>query len=271
MKYLCTRSGILLLFYCYLLPLSGISQHLKLAVQDFSKNNYESVSDNSTLTKGQIKCFSGTGVLTDLIIDGGTLLITGKVKIKKLTMIKGNIIVAKKASATFPALEFNGNTSLENYGSVTFTGNVSLNRTHNYIANNGLDSRMNWGSSHFNFGGKKSIFINNGTTDIGTFVMNSKNGKIFLGPNSLTNVVNLVNNYKNRIYVMKGIAKLSQAGLAQLTQSLTNSSNLIVCPGPHSDIRNVSISSGGYGHANVMEKGCTSFPSMSSHILTSYK
>ncbi|MBE9465087.1 hypothetical protein ACFP1I_16270 [Dyadobacter subterraneus] len=52
---------------------------------------------------------------------------------------------------------------------------------------------------------------------------------------------------------------------------MTDSPNLIVCPGPYSDILNVAVSSGGYGHANVMEKGCTSFPSMTNPILTSYK
>ncbi|MEO6684903.1 MAG: hypothetical protein ABIN24_03020 [Dyadobacter sp.] len=192
-------------------------------------------------------------------------------KIQKLTILKGNILIAKKASAILPSLEFNGNSSLINYGSVTFTGNVSLSHSNNCIANNGPDSKMNWGSAQFNFGGKRSTFINNGTTDIGTLLLDSKNGKIFLGPNSLINVVNLVNNYENRVYILKGVAKLSQAGSAQLMQSLTNSSNLIVCPGPYSDIHNVSISCGGYGRANVMEKGCTSFPSMASHILTSYK
>lgn len=271
MKYLCTRSILLLLFSCFLYPFSGISQNLKSPVSDFSGKEYEAVSDNSTLTKGQIKCFSGNGILNEIIINGGTLLITGKVKINKLTILKGSILVAKKASATLPSLEFNGNSSLINYGSVTFTGNVSLDHSNNCIANNGINSKMNWGSATFSFGGKKSTFINNGITDIGTLLVDSKNGKIFLGPNSLTNVVNLINNYENRIYILKGIAKLSQAGFAQLSQSLTSSPNLIVCPGPYSDIRNVTASSGGYGHANVMEKGCTSFPSTSNNMLTSYK
>ncbi|MBE9465086.1 hypothetical protein ACFP1I_16275 [Dyadobacter subterraneus] len=213
MKFLYTRSKILLLISCFLLPFSSISQHLKLPSVNLSEKEIEPVSDNTTLTKGQIRCFSGNGILTNLVIDGGTLVITGKVKIKKLTVLKGNILVAKKAAATLPPLEFNGNSSLINYGSVTFTGNVSLLHSNNCIANNGADSRMNWGSAQFNFGGKKSIFINNGTTDIGTLLLDSKNGKIFLGANSLTNVVNLINNYQNRIYILKGIAKLSQAGL----------------------------------------------------------
>lgn len=271
MKNLCIKSIVLLLFLCLLHPLCGISQSLKLPVGDFFEKKYEAVSDNSTLTKGQIKCFSSTGTLNDIVIDGGTLLITGKVKIKKLTILKGNILIAKKASATLPSLEFNGNSSLINYGSVTFTGNVSFYHASNCIANNGPESRINWGSATFNFAGKKSLFINNGTIDVGTLLLDSKNGKIFLGPNSLLNVVNLVNNYEDRIYILKGIAKLSQAGYAQLPQSLTNSSNLIVCPGPYSDLRNSTSESGGYGHANVMEKGCTSFPPATNHILTSYK
>ncbi|GLU55835.1 hypothetical protein [Dyadobacter frigoris] len=271
MKYFYTRSNILLLLSCLFYPFSGISQHQKLPVSDFSERDYEPVSDNTTLTKGQTRCFSGTGILNELTIDGGTLVITGKVKIKKLTILKGNILVAKKGSAMLPSFEFNGNSSLINYGSVTFTGNVSLNHNRNYIANAGPGSKINWGSAKFNFGGKKSIFINNGTTDIGTLILDSKNGKILLGPNSLTNVVNLVNNYGNRIYVPTGIAKLSQAGFAELPQSLTNSPNLIICPGPSSDIRIISASAGGYGHANVMEKGCTSFPSAPNTMLTSYK
>ena len=271
MKNLYTRGVILLLFAWFLYPLRGISQHLKGSEGDFSEKKYEPVSDNTILTKGQIRCFSNTGTLNELVIDGGTLVITGKVKIKKLTMFKGNILVAKKASAILPSLEFNGGASLINYGSVTFTGDLYLNHSRNCIANNGRDSRMNLGSATLSFRGKKSLFINNGTIDIGTLLLDSKTGKIFLGPNSLTNVVNLVNNYENRIYILKGIAKLSQAGYAQLSQSLTGSPNLIICPGPYSDLRNFKAGAGGYGDANVMEKGCTSFPSATNPILTSYK
>jgi hypothetical protein len=271
MKSIRTRSILLLILSCFFYPYFGISQHLKLPVSDFNEKKYEPVSDNSTITKGQIRCFSGTGMLNELILDGGTLLITGKVKIKKLTMHKGNILVAKKASATLPSLEFNGNSSLINYGTVTFTGDVALNHSNNCIANNAPDAKINWGSSVFNFGGKKSIFINNGISDIGNLLLNSQKGKIVLGPNSLTNVVNLINNFKNRISIPKGIAKLSQAGYAQLSQSLTDSPNLIICPGPYSEIRNGLVSSGGYGKANVMEKGCTSFPSPTNPIFTSYK
>ncbi|MCF0058379.1 hypothetical protein [Dyadobacter sp. CY356] len=271
MKSLCARSIILLLLSCFFNSYSGVSQHLKLPVSDFNEKKYEPVSDNSILTRGQTRCFSGTGMLNELILDGGTLLVTGKMKIKKLTILKGSIVVAKKASAILPALEFNGNASLINCGSVTFTGDVSLNHTNNCIANNGPDAKMNWGSSVFNFGGKNSIFINNGISDIGNLLLNSKKGKVLLGPNSLTNVVNLTNNFKNRIFIPKGIAKLSQAGYAQLSQSLTDSHNLIVCPGPYSEIRKAVVSTGGYGKANVMEKGCTSFPSPINPILTSYK
>lgn len=271
MKYLCTRSNIFLLFSCFLYSFPGICQHLKLPVSNMSENRYEPITDNTTLTKGQTRCFSGTGILTDITIDGGTLLIVGKVKIKKLTIKKGNILIAQKGSAILPSLEFNGKSALINYGSVIFTGNVSLNQSNNYIINESSDSRMNWGSAKFSFGGKNSTFINNGTTDIGTLIVDSKNGKIFLGPNSLTNIVNLVNNYGNRVYIPKGIAKLSQTGFAQLSQSLTSSPNLIVCPGPDSDIRTASASSGGYGNANVMEKGCTSFSPMANQAFTSYK
>lgn len=271
MKYLHIRSATLLLLSCFLLPFYCSSQHLKLPFTDFSVKEYPPVSDSSTLIKGQIQCFSGNGNLNELTINGGTLLVTGKVKIKKLTILRGVIIVAKKASAILPALEFSGNSSLINYGSVTFTGNVVVRRNNNLIVNKAPTSKMNWGSSIFDFRGKKSVFINNGTIDVGTLLLNSKNGKIFLGPNSLSNVVNLINNYENRIYIPNGIAKLSQAGLAQLTCSLTSSPNLIVCPGPYSDINKAMVLSGGYGRANVMEKGCTSFPSTSNEILTSYK
>jgi hypothetical protein len=255
---------------CSFLFSPSISQHLKIPINDFSGKIYESVTDHTILKKGEIKCYRDHGTLAELVIDGGTLLITGKVSIKNLTIHKGLILITKTGTAVLPALHLHGNATIINYGSVVYTGNVTLSNSHNHIYNEGTGSRMNWGSSELDFSSRKSILVNNGTMDIGTLKLNSKTGKFFMGPNSLTNVVNLENTYQNRIFISAGIAKLSQAGYALLPKSLTSSNKLVVCPGPSSDVLLISDSSAGYGNANVMEKGCTSFPSILSQISTSH-
>lgn len=270
MKIVYTRSKVLLIFLCLFYNFPGISQRLKVPVSDLSGKTYESVTDNSILKKGDIKCYRDNGILSNLDFEGGTLLISGKVDIKKITIHKGVIIVTKTGSAILPSLQLNGNFTIINYGSIIYTGDVTLSKSNNHIYNVSTKARMNWGSSELNFGSSKSTLVNNGTMDIGTLILNSKTGRFFMGPNSLTNVVNLENKYQNRIFIPEGIAKLSQAGYAQLPKSLTNTSRLIICPGPFSESRNISDLSGGYGNANVMEKGCTSFPSIVSHTLTSY-
>lgn len=259
-----------MILLCLLYNFPGISQRLKVPVSDLSGKTYESVTDSSILKKGDIKCYRDNGILNNLVIEGGTLLISGKVDIKKITIHKGIIIVTKTGTAILPSLHLDGNFTIINYGLIIYTGNVILSKSNNHIYNVSTKARMNWGSSELNFGSSKSTLVNNGTMDIGTLVLNSKTGKFFMGSNALTNVVNLENKYKNRIFIPEGIAKLSQAGYARLPKSLTNTSKLIICPGPFSEFQNISNSSGGYGNANVMEKGCTSFPSIISHTLTSY-
>jgi hypothetical protein len=261
-----------MIFLCSFLFFPSISQHLKIPVIDFSGKDYESVTDHTILKKGEIKCYRDHGTFAELVIDGGTLLISGKLSIKKLTVHRGLILITKTGTAVLPALHLNGNAAIINYGSVVYTGDVTLSKSHNHIYNEGTKSRMNWGSSELDFSSKKSSLINNGTMDIGTLKLNSKTGKFFMGPNSLTNVVNLENKYQNRVFISAGIAKLSQSGYALLPKSLTSSHGLLVCPGPFSDVLPVPGSSAGsgYGKANVMEKGCTSFPPIVSHTSNSH-
>lgn len=265
-----TRSKILMISLCSFFSSPSISQKLKVPVSDLSGKTYESVTDHTILKKGEIKCYRDHGTFNELVIDGGTLLISGKLSIKKLILRRGLILITKTGTAVLPALHLNGNATIINYGYVVYTGNVTLSKSHNHIYNEGTRSRMNWGSSELDFSSKKSTLVNNGTMDIGTLKLNSKTGKFFMGPNSLTNVVNLENKYQNRIFISAGIAKLSQSGYAQLPKSLTSSNRLIICPGPFSDVLSVLDASAGYGKANVMEKGCTSFPSMVSHTSTSH-
>ena len=259
------RNYFLSVLLCLFSTASVLAQQPKSGVSPEANTRCEPAAEYAVIKKGETKCLSGNITITYLTLQGGTLIISGRVRINNLSIKKGTILVTETGSAILPALIFNGDVTLRNHGSVTYMGNVMLSNSNNHILNEGPDSRMNWGSSELNFGSKKSTFVNNGTVDIGTLRLNSKNGKVMLGKNSLTNVVNLVNNYDNRIYVFDGAAKLTQTGYAQLSKSLTTSAGLIICPGPASELKTISGKTSGYGNANVMQKGCTSFPALTSY------
>lgn len=265
MKSTSARNYFLSVLLCLFGAASVLAQQRKSEISLETNIPCEPAADYDVIKKGETKCLSGNITITYLTLQGGTLIISGQVRINNLSINKGTILVTETGSAILPALIFNGDVTLSNHGSVTYMGNVMLSNGNNHILNEGPDSRMNWGSSELNFASKKSTFVNNGTVDIGTLRLNSKNGKVMLGKNSLTNVVNLVNNYDNRVYVFDGTAKLTQTGYAQLSKSLTTSAGLIICPGPASEMKTVSGKTSGYGNASVMQKGCTSFPALTSY------
>lgn len=256
MKLTFARTFVLVQLLCLYNTFLGFAQNDISSLELFSENKCQSVTDYSVIKKGETGCISENVTLTYLTLDGGKLVIKGKVRVNNLAINKGEIIITKTGSALLPAMTFSGDVKLTNFGSVTYMGNVVLNNSNNSIKNS-VSSSMYWGSSELNFRSRNSILVNYGTISVGTLRLDSKNGQVILGPNSLTNVTNLVNTYDNRILIPIGSARLSLTGYAQLSESLTSSSNLIICPGPAAEIKNLSDQADGFGKATVMEKGCT--------------
>lgn len=265
MKYFSAKIYLLAGLLCLWGTATILAQDTKPEIGQASILNCVPATDYTVIKKGETKCLANNATLTYLTLHGGTLVIHGKARINNLSINKGTILITENGSAILPAMIFNGNVTLKNQGQVTYMGDVTLSHSNNHILNETTESKMNWGSSELNFGSNKSTFVNNGSVNVGTLRLNSKTGKVIFGNNSRINVVNLINNYDNRIYVSSGTAKLNQTGYAQLSGSLTNSADLIICPGAASELKTVSGQKNGYGKANVMTKGC-----LSTAVLTSF-
>ena len=257
MKLTFARTFVLIQLLCLCNTLLGFAQNDISSVESLSGNKCRPVTDYSVIKKGETGCISENVTLTYLTLDGGILVIKGKVRVNNLAINKGEIIITKTGSVILPAMNFNGDVKLTNFGSLTYMGNVVLNNNNNSITNS-VSSSMDWGSSELNLRSRNSVLINNGTISIGTLRLDSKSSQVILGSNSLTKVKNLVNTYDNRIIIPIGSARLELTGNALLSASLTSSSSLIICQGPAAEIRNLFGHAGGYGRATVLEKGCTS-------------
>ncbi|MCF2444357.1 hypothetical protein L0657_10350 [Dyadobacter sp. CY345] len=250
-KKITTNFTIILLAYIFI-PLLSKAQSSLLT-------SCEPAKDYSVIKKGDTKCITGNTTITYLTLEGGTLIIDGNARINNLAIDGGKIVISKSSSALLPPMTMN-DVTLSNGGAITYMGNVNMSSGNNYVINENTESRMDWGSSELNMAGGNSTFTNNGTASIGTLRIEGRGAKVILGNNSLTNVTNLISTNDNKVTVPQGTAKLGQAGYAQLSKSLTLSSNLTICPGPAAEIRPLSNSVGGYGKAIVMEKGCSFFP-----------
>ena len=215
----------------------------------------EPAKDYAIIKKGETKCLTEQTMLTYLTLEGGTLIISGNARINNLAINKGQIIITNTASAILPSMIFNGNVSLINRGSVTYTGNVTMINGNNQIVNETPESKMNWGNSELNLGGRQSSFVNNGSVVLGTLRLDSKSGKTVLGPNAALHVVNLANNYSNSIFVPNGIATLTQSGYAQLSKPLTSHPGLRICLGSNAKLP-VPTGTSTYGSATMLDKNC---------------
>lgn len=216
----------------------------------------ELAKDYGIIKHGETKCIEGVTMITYLTLEGGTLIISGNTRINNFVINKGKIIVTSTASAILPSMIFNGNVTLINQGTITYTGNVSMINSNNHIVNETAESKMNWGTSELNIGGRQSSFVNNGSVALGTLRLDSKSGKTILGSGATMHVVNLVNNYSNRFFVPNGTATLSQSGYAQLSKPLTSSPNLKICLGANSKLPLLSDSKKVYGNATILDKSC---------------
>ncbi len=191
--------------------------------------------NNGNINSGQTYWYAGNGSINAVNINGGTLRVCGQLTLGNMNLNGGNIFVEAGGSLTINGggtSNLNGNCVISNRGELTINKTVVMQNANNAIFNGvGATLNMNGGAYRLDINSSTSIFVNEGTANIHTLlVQGSASGTaVCLGANSCTNLTNLTNNLTNSFNAPDGPAAVSIKGNALLNNPLTNNETVVIC------------------------------------------
>ncbi|MDZ4679676.1 MAG: T9SS type A sorting domain-containing protein [Saprospiraceae bacterium] len=217
------------------------------------------LTNNGNINSGQTYWYAGNGSFSAVNINGGTLRVCGQLTLSNINFSTGNIFIEAGGSLTINgggSLNMNGNSVISNRGQLTINRTVVIQNANNAIFNDaGATLNMNAGAYRLDINSSTSIFVNNGTSNIHTLIVQSSASgtAVCLGLNSCTNLTNLTNNLTNSFNAPDGSAVVSIRGNALLNNPLANNEAVVVCRAT------ASTTSGGasFGSATVINN-CSS-------------
>lgn len=146
-----------------------------LAQQDCN-NPGTQIANNENLNTGITRWNTGTNTITGVNFNGGTLVVCGNMTLGFGSVNSGNIIIQSGATLTInSAVSFNSNFNISNYGTLNFSGSVSLQNNNNTLANASSTASINFGGNNLTLNGTGSAIINNGSIG-GINAINTANG-----------------------------------------------------------------------------------------------
>lgn len=187
-------------------------------------------TNGQNINGGETYWYASSGSFTNLSINGGTLRVCGDLTLNNLSYNSGTIIVEAGGSLIVEAsLNLNGNTSITNYGVLSFLGSVTMQNASNVIVNKS-GATLNMQNFELQLNSNTSRVINEGMANMGTLRIQSNNGGLCMGDNATLNAVDIFNNGPNSIEFPAGANScISFSGIAQLNQPVTNSDRVFIC------------------------------------------
>ena len=199
-------------------------------------------TDGETLTLGS-KWFYGSATTFDnYTMNGGTLIVCGKLTIDKFTFNTGTLYVLPGAIFTIgsgigTALQLQGGCYVYNYGTIISQRTIALDNAHvsaltpnvfiNASDSSMLDVPYNW----FVINNPYSWLVINGKANFHGIITDqlSSAGSVCMGNKSQTYQTVLINNAKNTYSIPSGAACLSVNEHSYLCSSVTPNSGLNAC------------------------------------------
>lgn len=202
--------------------------------------------NNANVNSGQTFCYTGSGSLSGINMNGGTIIVCGSLTITSMNYNAGTFYVGTGSSLNFNMGNVSmGNATIVNYGTVTASGDVTMQPATFYNAS---------ATSIFNVAGKLTLnntsqLINNGTLSAGTLLIQTSSiPALCLNTNTQNSFGTLLNNTSNSISTPNGTACIYVSTQTLLNPaSLTTSTNLQLCQATSSTIGGP----GGVGAATV--------------------
>jgi len=207
-----------------------------------------SLLNNSTVNSGNTFWYTGTGTLTTVNINGGTVIVCGDLTISSGGLSGSPTIHIRPGGIlrlNIGALNFNGNVNVYNSGTL-FVGNVTMQNANNRIINCLPASNLTV-TGNLTVLSTTSSLTNYGSANISGNISFDGGCQLCIGTGSEISVATITNNGLNSVCAPSGAGCIRYTGMATLNQNLASSSNVNVCRATGS-----STSGGGnFGSASV--------------------
>ena len=218
------------------------------------------VTSGANINSGNTYWWSGSATtVANINLNGGILRVCGTLTISNLNFNSGSILVESGGSLTINAsdLYLNGNTNISNKGTLTFSGNVHMQNSNNYLWNATNVSYMTVNGT-FEINSSSSRLINLGLLTINNLLIqgSASAGSVCFQENAITNLTNLTNNFTNSVSyagIASGQACIKVTGAVQLNNALTNNFHVVVCKAS-----SVTMSGGGGWGSALVSSNCVS-------------
>ena len=193
------------------------------------------LTNNANVNSGQTYCYTGTGSLSGINMNGGTIIVCGNLTITSMNFNAGTFYVNSGSTLNFNTGGVNmGNATIVNYGTVTASGNITMQPVTFYNAT---------ATSTFTVSGQltlnnSSLLVNNGSLSAGTLLIQTSSiPALCLSPSSQNSLGSLFNNTNNSISAPSGNACIYVSTQTYLNPaSLSTSSTLQLCQATTSTI-----------------------------------
>lgn len=218
------------------------------------------VADNDILLPGVKKWHYGAAItLNQLTLRGGTLIVCTELTINVLNMDSGTIVIRPGAKLTAggggSGMIWRGNCAVYNHGRFEITTNLSMEGPYATSTNPNILMNVTASSSSRSFNylvinNPYSFYVNNGLAEFGGVITdnNSVSGSVCLGTTSQLKQNVLINKIKDAYSVPGGYACVSVYSYTQLTDTLTNDPQLLIClSGSHSSATGGTNKPNGWG------------------------
>lgn len=224
-------------------------------------------TDGANINAGQTFSYSGAATtFSNINLNGGTLQVCGTLVIQNLNFNTGSIVVMSGGNLTLPGVNLNTGSTITNHGTITINNSLNVGGTDGAFINYGTaningpfsltsttaDLANASPTAVFNAaphtGNLSGEMVNLGQFNAGAINING-GSDVCLGPNSVLNTGDLVNNDPNGIVVEPAgsDACVRYTGNALLNSVLTSDASLLVCQATGA----TTSGAGGFGAATV--------------------
>ncbi len=222
---------VLMVFFAWQLNLNAQCTPAPPSDTDCLSGCTTNLVNNADVGAGQIHCYTGSGTVSSVSMNGGTIRVCGTLSINTINFNSGGtIIITSTGSLTFTnGFNMNSNCIIVNYGSLS-TVSVSMQNGNNFIYNYGTFNQ----SGTLSFGNLSASFINgqNATANVNSISKGGgSNGTLCIEAGSSLNVETFSNAQANFVSYGSGIPNGCIRMITSATSSaaLTSSSSVEVC------------------------------------------
>ncbi|MBL0912599.1 MAG: T9SS type A sorting domain-containing protein [Bacteroidia bacterium] len=226
-----TIAAVCMLLSC---PSFSQAQCFSAPVAGVCSGGNGTLGNNANVNGGQTYIYGGSGSVSNVNLNGGTIRVCGTLTIYSLNFNSGRILVESGGSLTLMnGFNMNGNSIIVNRGLLDIRGSITMQNSSNYVLNLGASAvlQMNNTGTRLELNSSSAYFSNEGVANIYELRIQSQAaaGSVCLGKSSCTQTQYINNNRAGAVTANSQKAAISVGQNIYLNQPLTSDTALVIC------------------------------------------